>query len=178
MLFSLFYYNIFIEIIQIKFHFMAKLLGIITDPNEILRKRSKEINPAEINQPEFLSFLKDMKLTMIKKDGVGLAAPQIGKNIRLFVANTKNGSLALINPKIIKRSILKEWGEEGCLSVPKTFGKVKRHKAVIVEYMDEKNAIKKIEAKGLLARIFQHEIDHLNGVLFIDKAKDIIREEA
>lgn len=114
-----------------------------------------------------------MAKTMIKSDGVGLAAPQIGKNIRLIVINTKSGKIAMINPKIKSKSLLKEWKEEGCLSVPDTFGLVKRNKKVACAYYDLAGNKQKITGEGLLARVIQHEIDHLDGILFIDKAKEI-----
>ena len=98
---------------------------------------------------------------------------QIGKNVRLAVINTKNGRIFLINPKITKKSLLKEWGEEGCLSVPGVFGQVKRHKKITCEYLDQKSVENAIKAEGLLARVIQHEIDHLDGILFIDKAKNL-----
>ena len=110
---------------------------------------------------------------MLEKDGVGLAAPQTGKNIRLCVVNTKEGPICLINPEITKKSWKKEWAEEGCLSIPSIFGQVRRHKNITCKYIDKDKKIIKLDADGLLARVIQHEIDHLDGVLFIDKAKDI-----
>lgn len=152
---------------------MPKLLEIITNPNKILRKKSVNIKPTEANIKEMKTLFEDMILTMKEKDGVGLAAPQIGKNIRLIVVNTKDGHICMINPIFTKKSWSKELGEEGCLSVPNTFGRVRRHKKVTCIYFDENNEKKKVEAKGMFARILQHEIDHLDGILFIDKAKDL-----
>lgn len=152
---------------------MPKLLEIITHPNDILRKKSVNIKKEDINSIEMKKLFDDMVLTMLKKDGVGLAAPQIGKNIRLAVINTKNGPLHIINPEIIKFSWGKEWGEEGCLSVPGVFGQVKRSKKISCNYLDKKGDAQSIEVSGLMARVFQHEIDHLDGFLFIDKAKKI-----
>jgi len=152
---------------------MSKIYNIVTHPAESLRKRSEEINIQDIRNPDFLVLFKDMKKTMLKKDGVGLAAPQIGKNIRLIIVNTYDGPTAMINPIINKKSWAKVIGEEGCLSVPNTFGDVSRHKKIIYSYIDEKGRNKKLEAKDMEARIIQHEIDHLDGILFIDKAKNI-----
>ncbi len=118
---------------------------------------------------------------MLAKDGVGLAAPQIGLNIRLITVKNRDKNIVLFNPKIKRGLSLFEWGEEGCLSVPTIFGDVKRKKNIVVEYANEKNEKKILVAKGMLARILQHEIDHLNGILFIDKAKKlktIIQEDA
>lgn len=149
------------------------ILPIVTEPNEILRKKSLEIRPEQMKNPEFLTLVKDMIDTMGEKQGIGIAAPQIGKNIRLIVISTQNGPLALVNPKIIKTSVLKATEEEGCLSVPKMFGMVKRFKKITVSALSYKGEALEFEAKGLFARVIQHEMDHLDGILFIDKAEKI-----
>lgn len=120
-----------------------------------------------------MELCADMARTMTEKDGVGFAAPQIGKNIRLIVVNTKNGPVCMINPELKKKSWRKEWGEEGCLSVPNKFGQVQRHKKVECIFMDTEGKKHEMSCEGLMARVMQHEIDHLNGILFIDKAKKI-----
>ena len=150
---------------------MSKILPIITNPNPILRKKSVEIK--QIQAKQFQQLCLDMAKTMREKDGVGLAAPQIGQNIRLIVINTKNGAVCMINPEITKKSLTKEWSEEGCLSIPDVFGQVKRHKKITCKYLDKNGKEIKITAQGLMARVIQHEIDHLDGVLFIDKAQDV-----
>lgn len=150
-----------------------KLLPITKNPDPLLRKKSVKINPKEITTEKFQELLLDMTKTMKEKDGIGLAAPQIGKNIRLIVINTKDGVICMVNPKITKKSLRKEWDEEGCLSVPGTFGQVKRCKKITCKYLDKKGKEQTIEGEGLLARVLQHEIDHLDGILFIDKAKDL-----
>lgn len=152
---------------------MPKILDIIKNPNPILRKKSIEINKEEIGSKKLNELCLDMAETMIKKDGVGLAAPQIAQNIRLIAVNTEEGTICMVNPKIIKKSLIKEWGEEGCLSVPDVFGQVKRHAKIYCQYIDQDGKIVKIKAEGLFSRVIQHEIDHLDGILFIDKAKDI-----
>ncbi len=152
---------------------MTKELKIVKNPNPILRKKSSKILSDKIFEDEFKQLCEDMSLTMQEKDGVGLAAPQIGKNIRLIVINSKDGPITIINPKIVKKSFSKEYGEEGCLSVPNVFGKVKRYKKITCSYLNLKNDKKKIKASGLLSRVIQHEIDHLDGILFIDKAIDM-----
>ncbi|MCX6796596.1 MAG: peptide deformylase, partial [Candidatus Falkowbacteria bacterium] len=142
-----------------------------------LRKVSKIVDDRQFSSAEFKKFYRNLKFTMVKRDGVGLAAPQVGKNIRLFAMQTKDGPLIFINPKITKKSLTKEWSEEGCLSVPNTFGKVKRHKKITCLYQNDQGERKKIIANGLMAAVLQHENDHLDGILFIDKAREIIKGE-
>ena len=156
---------------------MPKLLKIIINPNPILREKSANVSRDYLRSKSFQNLCADMALTMREKDGVGLAAPQVGKNIRIIAVNTKDGPVCMINPKISKKSLLKAWGEEGCLSVPQIFGEVKRHKKINCNYLDKEGKEINIEAEGLMARVVQHEIDHLDGILFIDKAKNIKKAE-
>ena len=149
------------------------ILKIITQPNPILRKKSVEINPEIAKSREFKSLISAMVKTMVKTDGVGLAAPQIGKNIRLVVINSKDGVFCLINPKITRKSWACELAEEGCLSIPGVFGKVKRHKKISLTYYNQDGKKTKMTAAGMMARVIQHEVDHLDGILFIDKAVEI-----
>lgn len=152
---------------------MSKILNIITVPDKKLRQRSKEIPAEKLNTEEIRDFCASLAATMREKDGVGLAAPQTGKNIRVVVINTKDGDLCMINPVITKKSWAKEYGEEGCLSVPGIFGQVKRHKKVKCSYYSPQGKKRSVEAKNLFARVIQHEIDHLDGILFIDKSKNL-----
>ncbi len=156
---------------------MPKILKTITLPNPILRKISKNIDDKTIKDKKFKVFCASLVATMIKKDGVGLAAPQVGKNIRAFAIDTKEGPIVFINPLLKKLSWTKEWSEEGCISVPLTFGKVKRSKKIICEYTDINGERQEIEANGMMAFVIQHENDHLDGILFIDKAKEIEKIE-
>ncbi len=157
---------------------MPKQLKILLNPNPTLRKKSLALETTEILKPEFQSLLTDMAETMTKKDGAGLAAPQIGKNIRVVVIHHDNKTLFLINPQITKKSWAKEIEEEGCLSVLDDKGEiiyapVERHKKVNCLYFDAKGQKQKIQAEKLLARVIQHEVDHLDGILFIDKIAKI-----
>ena len=141
-----------------------------------MRKKSLELDIKNINTPTIQTLLKDMEETMKKKDGAGLAAPQIAKNIRIIVVNHNEKTIFLINPKITRKSWARETEEEGCLSVLNEKGEiiyapVERHKKVSCIYIDEKGQNKKISAEKILARILQHEIDHLDGILFIDRIK-------
>jgi len=159
------------------------MLKIITLPNEILRKRSKEVDRKFVLLKKTQKLIEEMLITMKTADGVGLAAPQVGESIRLCVINQTadkinlKNDLVLINPVWKKTSIKKDVMEEGCLSVPKTYGKVKRYIKIKVEALNEKGEPISFLASDLLARVIQHEVDHLDGVLFIDKAKDIYQIE-
>ncbi len=149
------------------------ILSIVTDPNQILRKKSAIISSDEINSDNIQALIFDMAETMDERDGVGLAAPQVGQSVRLIVINAKNGPIPMISPAIIKKSWTKEQDTEGCLSLPGVYGNVKRHKKITCQYLDKDGNKKKLIAEGLMARVIQHEIDHLDGILFIDKAKKI-----
>jgi len=142
-----------------------KILPIAIYPDKILRQKAAPIKNIDA---KIKRLILDMGKTMLTKEGAGLAAPQVGQSIRLIVVNTKDGVLALINPKITRKSWSKELGEEGCLSVPNFLANVKRPKKISVIYYNTDSKKIKIKAEGLLARVIQHEVDHLNGVLFID----------
>lgn len=159
---------------------MRELLDIILYPNPILRQISREVKKSELKDPEFLAWLKKLKDSMLEKDGAGLAAPQTGKNIRAVAVRLNfdsEDSIIMINPKIIKKSWAKKTEEEGCLSVLKKDGTiiyapVCRPMRVLCHYYDENYNLVKLEADDLLARAIQHEIDHLDGVMFIDRVAD------
>lgn len=121
-------------------------------------------------------LLKNMADTMYKADGVGLAAPQIGLSINVVVIDVGEGIIELINPKIIEREGTVE-DTEGCLSVPGMYGTVERSARVIVEYQNRFGKTHTMEGTGLLARAFQHELDHLDGVLFTDKVTSLQKGE-
>ncbi len=153
---------------------MPKQLPIILHPNSLLRQKSVEVDLEMIKSPEFQGLLLDMEETMKKKDGAGLAAPQIAKNIRVIVIFHDEKTIFLINPKITSKSWAREIEEEGCLSVLNDKGEiiyapVERHKKVSCVYLDAQGAKQKIRAEKILARIIQHEVDHLDGILFIDR---------
>lgn len=153
---------------------MPKQLKILTNPNPILRKKSTPLDLGRIDWSELKPFLLDLEETMLKKDGAGLAAPQIGQNIRLVVIRQDDKTIWMINPQITKKSWAKEIEEEGCLSVLNNKGEiiyapVERHKKINCIYFDEKGKKQKITAQKLMARVIQHELDHLDGILFIDR---------
>lgn len=145
--------------------------------NEILRTPSQ---PVEKITPEIRELIRQMKKLMKQYGGIGLAAPQLGINLQIFVAQAYSQErgyqgkfYALLNPKIINLSQQTEKMEEGCLSLPHLYGEVERPKRIVLEALDEFGNKVKLKASGLLARIFQHEIDHLNGKLFIDRTKRV-----
>lgn len=128
----------------------------------------KDCEPIEEITDEIRTLVDDMIESMHEANGVGLAAPQIGKNIRLTVIDIGEGPLVLINPTILKKSG-KETCDEGCLSFPGLSEKVERAVKVVAEATDEEGNLYEVEAEGLMARAIQHELDHLDGVLFVDR---------
>lgn len=144
------------------------ILPIVQFPNPVLATNCQPVT--EVTD-SIRRLAADMGETMYKAPGVGLAAPQIGVSIRMVVIDVsedKNNLLTLINPIIINRSQEEEIGEEGCLSLPGIWEKVTRNKSITVQYLDLNGQEQKLEADGLLAICIQHELDHLDGVVFID----------
>jgi len=133
--------------------------------NPELRKISREVR---LINKHVLTLLDDMKETLHAAQGVGLAAPQVGVLRRIAIVEFGDKYYELINPRILKSSG-EVIGEEGCLSVPGVRGKVKRPATITVTYADRAGKRHKEEITGILARVFCHEIDHLDGVLFVDK---------
>lgn len=139
--------------------------------NPILRKKSIPIDTID---KSIKKLAKDMVETMNANNGLGIAAPQVGVNKRLFITTINigqdnEGLITMINPEIEFLNEELETGEEGCLSLPDLFKPVTRHKYVRVKYKDLKNNEHILELEGLNARVIQHETDHLDGILFIDR---------
>ena len=157
---------------------MSMIRKIITYPNPLLSKRSDEVG---IVDDYIRALLGDMIETMYTHDGVGLAAPQIGENVRAIAIDASGadpegpGLLKMVNPEVISREGEIEF-EEGCLSVPDLRVTMKRSAKVKARYLDENGAEQEIDAEGLLAVAIQHEIDHLDGVLIIDSVSRIKRD--
>lgn len=143
--------------------------NIIMVPDEVLRQKAKPV--AKINAG-VLRLLDNMKDTMYAFDGVGLAAPQIGVSKRVVVIDTGDEYLELINPEIISAEG-EQTGSEGCLSVPGVTGIVKRYQKVTVKALNRNGEEIQVTGSDLLARALQHEIDHLDGIIFTDKAVDL-----
>jgi len=153
------------------------LREIITTENPVLRRKAKKV--AKIT-PALRVLAEDMLETMRQAPGIGLAAPQVAKSVRLFVAEIEESqehpgsgkTYIVFNPEYVFKSDELVDGVEGCLSIPGWAGEVTRHEQVVIKGLDKQGNRIRIEAKGLLARVFQHEIDHLDGVLFTDRISD------
>ncbi len=156
---------------------------IVVYGSPVLRLVAREI---DVDYPNLKQFLDDMFETMYKADGMGLAAPQVGKSIRIFVVDgtsleedepdMKDFKKAFINPKIIELDGESVVMNEGCLSLPKLREDVNRHNKVKIRYYDENFNLIEEEYNGLKARVIQHEYDHLEGVLFIDRIPPLRRK--
>ncbi|MEK7548908.1 MAG: peptide deformylase [Patescibacteria group bacterium] len=163
---------------------------------KFLRIKTANFDFSKHSKKDIDELIKKMKSSMIKANGIGLSANQIGLDLQLFVAQIsdeplkrgKNNKIILpssksmksyiiFNPKIAKFSKKETIMEEGCLSVPGIYGEVERPEKITLEGYDRYGRKKKIKAEELLARVFQHEIDHLNGILFIDRAKNLHKTE-
>jgi peptide deformylase len=152
------------------------VLDIIEAPDRRLTTKSA---PIEGIDADLLRLLDDMLETMYAAPGIGLAAPQVGILRRAFVADLGNeverAPMFVINPEIVARSETTNVAEEGCLSLPKQFGEVARFDQIRMRYLDREAKVQEIEADGLLARCLQHEIDHLDGILFVDHLSPLKR---
>lgn len=142
------------------------VLKIAEYPHTILRRRAKKVTKFD---RKIRQFVDDLAKTMYAANGVGISGPQVGVLHQIIGVDVGEGFLAIINPRLICKE-----GEqvdiEGCLSLPSMVGNVKRASKVVIEGLDTDGKFIKIEAEGLLARVLQHEIDHLNGILIIDRA--------
>ena len=164
------------------------VLNIVTVPNDVLRERTQKIVSFD---DKFKKLVDDMVETLRDAPGVGLAAPQVGLSKKLIVieyaeeVETEDGDVKelpkklyiVANPEIVKKSAEMEMGIEACLSVPNLIGDVERHYQIVVKGQNKNGQPIRIKAKGWLARIFQHEIDHLNGVLYTDLAEHVWQPE-
>ena len=160
------------------------LRRIVTLPEPVLKRKARTVTKFD---KDLQTLLDDMVETMRDAPGVGLAAPQIGLSERIIVIeyyekeedeeneDAPKKVWAMVNPEIVKSSEETLPGVEGCLSIPGLVGEVERHTAVQVKGMNRHGKPMKVKAKGWLARIFQHEIDHLNGVLFTERATRVWR---
>jgi len=158
---------------------------IVLSGKKVLRQIAKDYPISEIGSPKFNKIIADMSTALdSENNGAAIAAPQIGESWRIFVVSgkilPKRGGVEqpnqiFVNPIIKKTSNQKITLEEGCLSVPNIFGKIKRADKIMIEAYNEKGNKFAKQGSNLIAQVFQHEIDHLNGVLFIDKATNLIK---
>lgn len=149
------------------------ILPILQIGDEILTKKCL---PVESIDGELIKLLDDMKQTLADAKGAGLAAPQVGKNIRVFIVDTDDGYYEFINPQILGTSG-SQYGIEGCLSVKGKWGDVKRPRKVTVEALDRNGKKFKVVARDFFARAVCHENDHLDGILYVEKANNL-RDDA
>lgn len=155
---------------------MSKIVTINNKKDEkLLRQKTREFDFSKFTKKEVRILVRQMRQDMIAAEGIGLSANQIGLDIKVFVARVENKFYAIFNPEIIQKSAEINQMDEGCLSVPGVYGLVERPAKVTLKGFDPSGRPVKIKAWGLLARVFQHEMDHLNGGLFIDKAKQVER---
>jgi len=148
---------------------------IVTYPARVLSRAARRVNPGDLDLQQ---LYQEMVEAMQTYTGIGLAAPQVGQSIRFIIAeNRQTGEIRpYVNPQIVEFSSDKDVGPEGCLSFPGLYGDVVRSKTIKVRFQDlEFNTVEE-EASGFYARVLQHEIDHLNGVLLIDRAVDGLYE--
>ena len=162
------------------------LRRIVTLPDAVLKRKAHAVT--RFDRP-LLTLINDMVETMRDAPGVGLAAPQIGLSERVIVVeyyereddsekeDAPKKVWAMINPELLRVSEEKLMGVEGCLSIPGLVGEVERHAEVHVKWLNRHGKPMKVKAKGWLARIFQHEIDHLNGILFTERATRVWQPE-
>ncbi len=150
------------------------VLTVRTYGDPILRRRAEPVGEVT---PEIRAILRDMIDTMYREVGVGLAAPQVGISLRLMVVDDEKGRgpRALVNPEIVDQGG-RVVAEEGCLSIPGIFAPVARAEWVRLEAQDEEGQPVTVETKGLYARVIQHEMDHLDGVLFVDRLDPVRRD--
>src|SRR3990167_3032759 len=142
--------------------------------NPVLRQKARDLTPGEIQNPEVQRLIDDMVETMREYDGVGLAAPQVHEPVRISVVEFEGGQglTVYINPRVTVLDPTEEGLWEGCLSVPGLKGWVTRPGKIRVEYLDRDAKPVTITAEGFLATVLQHEFDHLDGVLYVDRIKD------
>lgn len=149
------------------------ILPITKYPDPLLRQTSQPLTVEQLLLPKTQQLIDDMIETMWAVDGIGLAAVQVHKLLRLAIITEDDVPIVIANPKVISTSLRKENLEQGCLSVPGFRGVVRRPKSITIEALDREGKKLRLTGEGLIAHIIQHEIDHMNGTLFYDKARDL-----
>jgi peptide deformylase len=151
-------------------------LPISIYPEPVLKKKAGKIQDPK--DPEIRELILDMLETLKKNDGLGLAAPQVGKSLQLCVISFEGKTYILINPQLKSKSWKKSVAEEGCLSFPGLFIPVKRHQRVTVKALDRNGKEIIIKADGMLSRVLQHEVDHLEGIPFTKRKAKIKKSKS
>lgn len=167
---------------------MAEILEVIQLGHPLLRSQAQLVD--NIQSPRIQNLIDNLIATVIKANGVGIAAPQVQSSDRIFILASRPNSrypnapemepTPMINPKILASSSEEAKGWEGCLSIPGIRGLVPRHRAIEIQYSDRNGKLHKQELSDFVARIFQHELDHLDGIVFIDRlqsSQDLITEQ-
>ena len=148
------------------------IIPITKQGTPVLHKPSTPVPEEEFGTDTLRAFIADMLDTMRDANGVGIAAPQVGKGVRIFIADSPKGPIALINPVFTKKSWKMRNGEEGCLSIPGKFDKLKRSQSVEIEARTVEGEKIAFAAEGFFARVLQHEMDHLDGLLYVDRIEE------
>ncbi len=158
---------------------MSELLEIIELGHPVLRQIAAPI--LEVQDPAIQTLIDDLLLTVKQANGVGIAAPQVARSYQLMIVASRPNPryptapemepTAILNPHILSHSTETVTGWEGCLSIPGIRGRVPRYQAIEIEYTDRQGSLQKMEMTDFVARIFQHECDHLNGVMFLDRVE-------
>lgn len=167
---------------------MAEILEVIQLGHPLLRSQAQLVD--NIQSPRIQNLLDNLIATVIKANGVGIAAPQVQSRDRIFIVASRPNPrypnapemepTPMINPRVLASSSEEAKGWEGCLSIPGIRGLVPRHQAIEIEYSDRNGKLHKQELTNFVARIFQHELDHLDGIVFIDRlqsTQDLITEQ-
>jgi len=166
--------------------FTMSIRPVLTIGNPLLRLVARDVEPEEIHSPAFRALIEDMVETMHREQGIGIAAPQIGESVQAAIIEIDSESLrypdqepfgmrVFINPRVTVLDAEEQGFWEGCLSVPNLRGFVERPRRIRVDYLDMDGRSRAIEAEGFLATVFQHELDHLQGVLYVDRVRDMTK---
>lgn len=163
--------------VNTRVRFVMAILPILTAPDPRLKQRAARVDTVDA---DVVRLMDDMLETMYAAPGIGLAAPQVGVSKRVVVVDigkteADRSPIRMANPEIVWASEDDNTYEEGCLSVPENYAEVVRPRSVRVRYLDPENEIREVEADGLLATVIQHELDHLDGILFIDHISSLRR---
>ena len=157
------------------------ILKIARMGHPVLREKARKVEPSEIKSPAFQKLVDDMIETMKEYDGIGLAAPQVHEGVRLMIVGIEDGNeegrrfrvLPVVNPELAPAGKDEAEGWEGCLSIPNMRGRVVRHDKIVLKGLDRRGNRMELDLQGYPARVAQHEADHLDGILFVDRMDNL-----